>query len=171
MTELHAPDRRGDRADRQALARHPRRRYLDQIRPTARAGRARGICPAATSPTASPPATATTRTRCAAAPRPNIAHRLRLQRHAVRPSAARALPDADQAGGRARPAAMAQFAGGVPAMCDGVTQGQPGMELSLFSRDVIALATAIGLQPRHVRRRPLSRHLRQDRAGPGDRRR
>lgn len=39
----------------------------------------------------------------------------------------------------------AQFAGGVPAMCDGVTQGQPGMELSLFSRDVIAMATAIAL--------------------------
>ena len=33
---------------------------------------------------------------------------------------------------------VAQFAGGVPAMCDGVTQGQAGMELSLFSRDVIA---------------------------------
>ena len=41
--------------------------------------------------------------------------------------------------------ATAQFAGGVPAMCDGVTQGQPGMELSLFSRDVIAQATAIAL--------------------------
>ena len=39
----------------------------------------------------------------------------------------------------------AQFAGGVPAMCDGVTQGQPGMELSLFSRDVIAMGTAIAL--------------------------
>ncbi|QOC23027.1 phosphogluconate dehydratase [Wenzhouxiangella sp. AB-CW3] len=39
----------------------------------------------------------------------------------------------------------AQFAGGVPAMCDGVTQGQPGMELSLFSRDVIAQATAVAL--------------------------
>ncbi|MYL24205.1 phosphogluconate dehydratase [Halomonas alkaliantarctica] len=39
----------------------------------------------------------------------------------------------------------AQFAGGVPAMCDGVTQGQPGMELSLFSRDVIAMAAAVGL--------------------------
>jgi len=36
-------------------------------------------------------------------------------------------------------------AGGVPAMCDGVTQGQPGMELSLFSRDVIAMATAVSL--------------------------
>ncbi|PKM36708.1 MAG: phosphogluconate dehydratase [Gammaproteobacteria bacterium HGW-Gammaproteobacteria-10] len=40
---------------------------------------------------------------------------------------------------------IAQFAGGVPAMCDGVTQGQPGMELSLFSRDVIAMSTAISL--------------------------
>lgn len=40
---------------------------------------------------------------------------------------------------------VAQFAGGVPAMCDGITQGMPGMELSLFSRDVIALSTAIGL--------------------------
>ncbi len=41
--------------------------------------------------------------------------------------------------------ATAQFAGGVPAMCDGVTQGQAGMELSLFSRDVIAMSTAIAL--------------------------
>jgi len=40
---------------------------------------------------------------------------------------------------------VAQFAGGVPAMCDGVTQGQPGMELSLFSRDTIAMATAVAL--------------------------
>ena len=44
-----------------------------------------------------------------------------------------------------RHGANAQVAGGVPAMCDGVTQGQPGMELSLFSRDVIALATAVAL--------------------------
>ena len=41
--------------------------------------------------------------------------------------------------------ATAQVAGCVPAMCDGVTQGRPGMELSLFSRDVIAMSTAIGL--------------------------
>ncbi len=41
--------------------------------------------------------------------------------------------------------ATAQVAGGVPAMCDGVTQGRPGMDLSLFSRDVIAQATAIAL--------------------------
>ncbi|MDB5658274.1 MAG: phosphogluconate dehydratase [Cypionkella sp.] len=44
-----------------------------------------------------------------------------------------------------RVGATAQVAGGVPAMCDGVTQGQVGMELSLFSRDVIALAAGIGL--------------------------
>ena len=40
---------------------------------------------------------------------------------------------------------VAQFAGGVPAMCDGITQGQPGMEMSLFSRDLIAMATAIAM--------------------------
>ncbi|NCF72903.1 MAG: phosphogluconate dehydratase [Gammaproteobacteria bacterium] len=45
----------------------------------------------------------------------------------------------------AKQGAVAQFAGGVPAMCDGVTQGQDGMDLSLFSRDVIALSTAIAL--------------------------
>ncbi len=44
--------------------------------------------------------------------------------------------------------ATAQVAGGVPAMCDGITQGEDGMELSLFSRDVIALATAVGLSHR-----------------------
>jgi phosphogluconate dehydratase len=41
--------------------------------------------------------------------------------------------------------ATVQVAGGVPAMCDGVTQGLPGMELSLFSRDTIAMGTAIAL--------------------------
>ncbi len=45
----------------------------------------------------------------------------------------------------ARLGASAQFAAGVPAMCDGITQGEPGMQLSLFSRDLIAQATAIGL--------------------------
>ncbi len=45
----------------------------------------------------------------------------------------------------AKVGATVQVAGGVPAMCDGVTQGQPGMELSLFSRDVIALAAGVGL--------------------------
>lgn len=46
---------------------------------------------------------------------------------------------ASEAGG------VAQVAGGVPAMCDGVTQGMPGMELSLFSRDIIAMSAAVGL--------------------------
>ena len=41
--------------------------------------------------------------------------------------------------------ATAQFAGGTPAMCDGITQGYTGMELSLFSRDVIAMSTAVAL--------------------------
>jgi phosphogluconate dehydratase len=44
-----------------------------------------------------------------------------------------------------RAGGVAQFAGGVPAMCDGITQGRSGMELSLFSRDVVALATAVAL--------------------------
>jgi phosphogluconate dehydratase len=44
-----------------------------------------------------------------------------------------------------RQGATVQVAGGVPAMCDGVTQGTPGMELSLFSRDAIAMATAVAL--------------------------
>ncbi len=50
------------------------------------------------------------------------------------------IRDAARAGG-----ATAQVAGGVPAMCDGVTQGRPGMELSLFSRDVIAMSAGIAL--------------------------
>ncbi len=44
-----------------------------------------------------------------------------------------------------RAGGVAQFAGGVPAMCDGITQGREGMELSLFSRDVVAMATAVAL--------------------------
>jgi phosphogluconate dehydratase len=53
-------------------------------------------------------------------------------------------PDVIRAAAR-RVGATAQVAGGVPAMCDGVTQGQTGMELSLFSRDVIALAAGVAL--------------------------
>ncbi|MGZ3216969.1 phosphogluconate dehydratase [Paracoccus sp. T5] len=54
------------------------------------------------------------------------------------------FPDQIRAAGRAAGATV-QVAGGVPAMCDGVTQGRPGMELSLFSRDVIALAAGVAL--------------------------
>ncbi|MBK9614757.1 MAG: phosphogluconate dehydratase [Uliginosibacterium sp.] len=53
-------------------------------------------------------------------------------------------PDLIKAAARER-GATAQVAGGVPAMCDGVTQGQQGMELSLFSRDLIAMSTAVSL--------------------------
>ena len=69
-----------------------------------------------------------------------------------------------------RSGGIAQFAGGVPAMCDGITQGRDGMQLSLFSRDVIAMSTAIALVARHVRRDADARRLRQDRARHADRR-
>ena len=71
-------------------------------------------------------------------------HRHCVQRHAVGAPADGALPGADPHG-RAQCRWRAQVAGGVPAMCDGVTQGRAGMELSLFSRDVIAMSTAISL--------------------------
>ncbi|WCR09570.1 phosphogluconate dehydratase [Paracoccus stylophorae] len=54
------------------------------------------------------------------------------------------FPDVIRRAGHAAGATV-QVAGGVPAMCDGVTQGRPGMELSLFSRDVIALAAGVAL--------------------------
>jgi phosphogluconate dehydratase len=62
---------------------------------------------------------------------------------------------------------VARFAGGVPAMCDGVTQGMAGMELSLFSRDVIDGRRPV---PRSVRWRAAAGRLRQDRPRFGDRR-
>ena len=58
-----------------------------------------------------------------------------------------------------------QVAGGVPAMCDGVTQGLPGMELSLFSRDTIAMGTAVALTHDVFDGSTVAGHLRQDRAG------
>jgi hypothetical protein len=61
----------------------------------------------------------------------------RISRSSAIPSSSSAA--AREAGG------VAQVAGGVPAMCDGVTQGEAGMELSLFSRDVIAMSTAVAL--------------------------
>ncbi|MDD2795628.1 phosphogluconate dehydratase [Acidocella sp.] len=57
------------------------------------------------------------------------------------------FPDIIRAAARAA-GGVAMVAGGVPAMCDGITQGEAGMELSLFSRDVIALATAVSLSHR-----------------------
>ena len=63
--------------------------------------------------------------------------------------------------------ATAQVAGGVPAMCDGVTQGEAGMELSLFSRRRDRAGHRRRAVAPDVRRRHLSRHLRQDRARAG----
>ena len=71
---------------------------------------------------------------------------------------------ARQAGG------VAQFAGGVPAMCDGVTQGNAGMELSLVLARSDCHEHGGRADPQYVRRRVVSRHLRQDRARPADRR-
>ncbi len=80
----------------------------------------------------------------ATAPSPNIgiitAYNDMLSAHQPFETYPQMIRDAARAHG-----GTAQVAGGVPAMCDGVTQGQTGMELSLFSRDVIALAAGIGL--------------------------
>ena len=76
---------------------------------------------------------------------PNVAIVSRLQRHALGPSAATSASPIIIRQAAHEVGATAQYAGGVPAMCDGVTQGRPGMELSLFSRDVIAMATAVAL--------------------------
>jgi phosphogluconate dehydratase len=70
----------------------------------------------------------------------------------------------------ARRGATVQLAGGVPAMCDGVTQGEPGMELSLFSRDTIAHGDGHRAVARPVRCRAAAGRVRQDRARPADRR-
>ena len=139
---------------------------IDEARQPQRQPRRR--CPAATSPTALPPAARPTRRRSAATGCPTSASSPPTTTCCRRISPSRPIPQlikqaAREAGG------IAQVAGGVPAMCDGVTQGQPGMELSLFSRDVIAMATAVGAVAQHVRRGRLSRRLRQDRAGAGDR--
>ena len=160
---------RDHRPHPRALASRSREPYLDRLDEAARqAAPTAPRSPAATSPTALPsaarptrPRSAATRCRTSASSPPTTTCCRRIS--PSRPIPALIKQAAREAGG------IAQVAGGVPAMCDGVTQGQPGMELSLFSRDVIAMAAAIGLVAQHVRRRRLSRRLRQDRAGPGDR--
>ena len=96
--------------------------------------------------------------------------RVQLQRHALGAPAVRRLPAGAEEGRRSAPAASPSSPAACPAMCDGITQGRDGMQLSLYSRDVIAMSTAIALSPRHVRRRADARRLRQDRARPADRR-
>ena len=97
-----------------------------------------------TSPTASPPAVPTRSSTCGANERRNVAivsaYNDMLSAHQPLERYPAILKKAVlQAGG------VAQFAGGVPAMCDGITQGRAGMELSLFSRDVVAMSTAVAL--------------------------
>ena len=70
--------------------------------------------------------------------------RFHLQRPGIGPSALANYPALIKQAAR-QASAVAQFVGGVPAPCDGVTQCQPGMELSLFSRGAIAIATAVAL--------------------------
>ena len=73
-----------------------------------------------------------------------VGRRLGLQQFASAHQPYERFPDVIRDEAR-RLGATVQVAGGVPAMCDGVTQGQPGMELSLFSRDTIAMSTAVAL--------------------------
>jgi phosphogluconate dehydratase len=124
-------------------SRDSRRRYLDRIAAAAEAGPARGHLGCSGQAHAFA-ASGTDKDRLAEGRAPNIgivttyndmlsAHQPFERFPAIIKAAARA------AGG------TAQVAGGVPAMCDGVTQGYAGMELSLFSRDVIALATGVAL--------------------------
>ena len=96
------------------------------------------------SPTASPPAARATKRLCATGTGP-ISRSSPPTTTCCRPtSPTQRFPDLIKEAARAA-GGTAQVAGGVPAMCDGVTQGETGMELSLFSRDVIALSTAVAL--------------------------
>ena len=136
--------------------------------PTAPAARGRGSA-APTRRTASPPAAPDDKAQLRGGHAPNLAivtaYNDMLSAHQPYERYPELIRDAArEAGG------TAQVAGGVPAMCDGVTQGEAGMELSLFSRDVIAHGDRRRAVAPDLRRRRLSRRLRQDRAGPGHRR-
>ncbi len=125
-------------------ARQPARRISPGWNRRAAADRCADISRAPTSRTHSPPSrrprsasSARQNCRTSASSPPTTTCSRRISRWSAFPAIIKQA--AREAGG------VAQFAGGVPAMCDGVTQGEPGMELSLFSRDVIALATAVSL--------------------------
>jgi len=121
-----------------------RRAYLEGIEASRRNGPARGSlsCGNLAHAFAASPAADKFAIRAAAAPNLGIvtAYNDMLSAHQPFESYPAVVKDAARRAG-----GTAQVAGGVPAMCDGVTQGRPGMELSLFSRDVIAQATAIAL--------------------------
>ncbi|OWJ76993.1 phosphogluconate dehydratase [Haematobacter genomosp. 1] len=125
-------------------SREARSSYLDRIRRAREAGPARGHLACGNQAHAYAAATPGDKAELAADKAPNIgiitAYNDMLSSH----QPYERFPDVIRAAAR-RIGATAQVAGGVPAMCDGVTQGRAGMELSLFSRDVIALAAAVGL--------------------------
>jgi len=118
--------------------------YLARIRSAAERGPARGRLACANLAHGFAAAPAPDKTALRQLVKPNIAivsaYNDMLSAHAPFESYPATLKQAVmRAGG------IAQFAGGVPAMCDGITQGRDGMQLSLFSRDVIAMSTAIAL--------------------------
>ena len=135
----HRAHRRAQR--RQAAPRTSRR--ID----AAAAGRARPAAgsPAPTSPTASPPPSPTEKPALRGRTKPNIAIVSPATTTCSRRTSPTATTRAMLKKAVIRAGGIAQFAGGVPAMCDGITQGRDGMQLSLYSRDVIAMSTAIAL--------------------------
>jgi phosphogluconate dehydratase len=124
-------------------SRAPRRRYLDRLAAAAETGTARTHLSCGNQAHAYA-ATGEDKAALAAGKAPNLgivtAYNDMLSAH----QPYERFPDLIRAAAR-RAGGTAQVAGGVPAMCDGVTQGQTGMELSLFSRDVIALAAGVAL--------------------------
>jgi phosphogluconate dehydratase len=121
-----------------------RGRYLDRIDAAAASGRRRAALGCANQAHAFAACGPTDKLRLQGGETPNLAivtaYNDMLSAHQPYERFPALIRDAARAAG-----ATAQVAGGVPAMCDGVTQGEAGMELSLFSRDVIALATAVAL--------------------------
>ncbi len=121
-----------------------RRAYLDLIEHSRRTGPARGALSCGNLAHGFAASASDDKLRIKAAVTPNLgivtAYNDMLSAHQPFEAYPAIIKDAARRAG-----ATAQVAGGVPAMCDGVTQGRPGMELSLFSRDVIAQATAIAL--------------------------
>jgi len=124
-------------------SRDRRQAYLDRIARAAEAGPARAHLSCSNQAHAYA-ATGDDKDAMAQARAPNLgivtAYNDMLSAHQPFEDYPRKIRDAARAVG-----ATAQVAGGVPAMCDGVTQGQPGMELSLFSRDVIALSAGVAM--------------------------
>ncbi|WP_322750771.1 MULTISPECIES: phosphogluconate dehydratase [unclassified Frankia] len=121
-----------------------REAYLSRIRAAAQAGPARGSLGCSNLAHGFAACSPTDKLELRGAARPDIAivsaYNDMLSAHQPLETFPALLKKAvGEAGG------VAQFAGGVPAMCDGITQGRAGMQLSLFSRDVVAMATAVAL--------------------------